>query len=172
MTQRQLHHQSPPSMGDSSPSWEPGALPTACRQLSRLENILPRCLSWSKSLEGCSSCSESSYSLLTLAGRSLGNLLSFREFLRLFLLLFTSLLKELPSRIECFNLRGSLYKTHRDKCTLTQTYVHMDTQTHTDRHRQMHTQTHSDTHTHIQMHTHKTRARYRLEGHHLNNVPK
>ena len=118
MTQRQLHHQSPPACGlHSSQSWEPKALPTACRQLSRLENILLRCLSWSKSLEGCSSCSESSlktYSLLTLSGRSLGNLLSFREFLRLFFLLFTSLLKELPCKMECFNLRGNLHNIAKD----------------------------------------------------------
>lgn len=39
-------------MGDSSQIWEPGAGCTACRQLSRLERALPRCLSCSKPLPG------------------------------------------------------------------------------------------------------------------------
>lgn len=42
MTQRQLYHQSPPSMSNSShtKSWEPGAHCTACRQLDRLKSVL------------------------------------------------------------------------------------------------------------------------------------
>lgn len=40
------------SLGDSSQVRKPGAHPTACRQLKRLESVLPRCLSWSKHLPG------------------------------------------------------------------------------------------------------------------------
>lgn len=39
-----------PSTGNSLQSWEPGASCTACRHLNRLESVLPRWLSWSKSL--------------------------------------------------------------------------------------------------------------------------
>ena len=42
MTQRQLCHQSPPTMCDSSQKLKSGAHWTDCRQLNRLKNILSR----------------------------------------------------------------------------------------------------------------------------------
>jgi hypothetical protein len=77
-------------VGDRSQNWETG-------ELSRLEGVLSRCLNWLKALPGCSAgfcflqaagpVSESSLQLLsfTLAGRGLVNLVSFRDFLKLFL---------------------------------------------------------------------------------------
>lgn len=41
-----------PSIDGSPQSWEFRALFTACRQLSRLESVCSRCISWSKPLPG------------------------------------------------------------------------------------------------------------------------
>ena len=78
MTQRQLHHYSPPQHGwwvTAHKSWEPGAHCTSCRQLTRLENVLSRWL-WSKPLPGswflllldsCSGLKNRLYSLACLS---------------------------------------------------------------------------------------------------------
>ena len=88
-----------PSTSDSSQSWEPGVHCTACRQLHRLDKILSRwCLSWSDSLSSSSVAfcflqaaglaSESlQLLLLTLIQRSL-NLVIFRDFLKLFQVIY------------------------------------------------------------------------------------
>jgi len=88
MTQRQLHHHSPhASMDDSSQSWEPEEHCTVCRGSTGWRVSFPsdsdlnrfQAASWSGlRLLG------SSVLLLTLAGRSLGNLVCFRDFLKLF----------------------------------------------------------------------------------------
>lgn len=77
--------QARPSMGDGSLPWEPGADCTAYRQLHRLGSALSRCLGWSKALSGSWAGPESSLLLvlLFLAGWSLVNLVSFRDFLKL-----------------------------------------------------------------------------------------
>lgn len=46
---KQPHHQGTHHHRDSSQSWEPEA---HCRELNRLESVLPTCLSWSKPLPG------------------------------------------------------------------------------------------------------------------------
>jgi hypothetical protein len=45
---------------------------------------------------------------LQLGGRDLMNLFSFRDFLKPFFL-FSFLAQELPSRMECFSIRGNSY---------------------------------------------------------------
>lgn len=102
-------------MSDSSQNWEPGAHCTACRQLNRLESgsnpyvgrlsASSRLLVWSQNSWQLFPVSPCSLVLLTLAGRQLINLVSFRNFLKL----FTFLPKELPYRMEYFSLRGNCY---------------------------------------------------------------
>lgn len=54
--------------------------------------------------------------LFTLSRRDLENVVSFREFLKLVVLrLFTCLLKELPRRMECFDLRTNCYTAVRGR---------------------------------------------------------
>ena len=50
ITQRQLHRQSLPSVGDSSQKLGAWRNCTACRWIKGLENVHSRCLSWSKLL--------------------------------------------------------------------------------------------------------------------------
>lgn len=123
-------------MGYSSQIGEPEAHYTdRLQQLNRLEGVFVRYLNWSKYLP--SSCSylwgffagflfchgslqpgflpsgaDSQLLLLTLAGGSQVNLVSFRNFLMLFWVLY------LPDegdsyRMECFNLKGTCYTTDK-----------------------------------------------------------
>jgi hypothetical protein len=50
MTQKQLHRQSLPSVGDSSQKLRTWRNCTACRWINGLKNVLSRCLSWSELL--------------------------------------------------------------------------------------------------------------------------
>lgn len=97
MTQRRQRHQNPPQHRDSSQSWAPGALCQACRQLNRLENFLSRCLIGLNHFQEAQIVSASFYQLawsqfrllllqaiIILAGRGRVNLVGFRDFLKLF----------------------------------------------------------------------------------------
>ena len=100
MTQRQLHRQSLPSVGDSSQKLGAWRNCTACRWIKGLENVHSRCLSWSKLLadswyEGGSFesllCISASFHLrgtLTFIdlwqGRSLVNLINSRDHFEIF----------------------------------------------------------------------------------------
>jgi len=117
-----------------TPAWvtahkagKPGTDCTTCRHFNRLESILSNWF-WSKLLPGSSASlsllycltpsvwGDAQFLLLTLGGRGLVNLLSFRNFLTL--LLFTFLLKELLCWVECFNLGENIH--HRAK----HSYIH------------------------------------------------
>lgn len=111
MTQRQLHLQSPPSMGQLTKlgTWRNS---TACRWLNRLENVLSRCLSWSNLLPDSWFEVGSSESLFAAQlpfnwlglsafialwqGRGLMSLVSFRDLSAIFRVAF--LPEELPFR--------------------------------------------------------------------------
>lgn len=117
-----------PGMSGSSQSWEPGAHCAACPQLSRLESFqapqlvyTSSCSVSSRQLSGLRSSWQLGFAplretlqllLFTLAGRGLANLMSFRDFLKLFEL-FTLLPKELPCRLGRF---PSLGETDTQQC--------------------------------------------------------
>jgi hypothetical protein len=100
-------------------------LVSASSKVAQLVSASSRQLVWSQSLGSLSPLKvsvqlsfclwerDSHLLLLTLAGRGLVNLVHFRDFLKLFEL-FTSLLKELPCKMECFNLRGNLHNIAKD----------------------------------------------------------
>jgi hypothetical protein len=82
---------------------------------NRLESILSNCLCGSKPLQGSSTSlvglrmTLSSHLLLILGGRGFINLVSFRDFLKLFL--FVYLYLKVTCKMECFNRRGNFYTT-------------------------------------------------------------
>lgn len=121
-TQKQLHCQGilqhhkagdpehTAQLADSSASWRlsfpgPPLVWTSSRQLSCFLLLLER---WSNLgvILTCLSGRDSQFSLLTLAGRSLETLVSFRDFLSGFEL-FSFLFKELPCWMECFYHGGN-----------------------------------------------------------------
>jgi hypothetical protein len=51
--------------------------------------------------------------LLTLAVRGQEDLVSFRDFLKVFCVAYLPTLKELPYQLKCFNLRGNSYNNNR-----------------------------------------------------------
>lgn len=122
MTQKQLPQQGHHSMGDSSGSWAPAAGRAARWR------VLPSCLGWPKPLPGSwlpsdfsqqSGLSNSSLQLdfsemdsqlllIPLAGRGLVNLASFRDFLKLYRVVYF-LLKKFSGRMECFILRENCW---------------------------------------------------------------
>lgn len=113
MTQRKLHHQGPAQHGDSSQKLETWRNCTACRCLNRLENILSRCLSWSKLLQDSWSEVGSFESFLCSSacfhwqGKSLVNLIRFRDRFETFWVAF--LPEELPFRVK-EGRKGSVFQ--------------------------------------------------------------
>lgn len=141
--QEESHHQIPSSfwkLGICSTVWS-----TTCRQLSRLEHVPTRWLSWSKSLPGSPAvfCFFHTDGLVSVFQAACLICVCFAAFFLRSLLLsfmslggaldsiyyllqeerskqsaqfqglpeFTFLLKELPFKIECFNLRVNCYTT-------------------------------------------------------------
>ena len=124
MTQRQLHYQSPSQHRRQPPKL---SRCTAYRQLSRLENVPSRCLSWCKPLpdtwagicffQAVDLASESlllsflpsgrnsQLFMITMTGCGLVNLVSFRDFLKL-------LLSRSPSFLRCC-LRDRMFQSWR-----------------------------------------------------------
>lgn len=95
MTQRQLHHQSLPRYGwQLTKAGKPGAHWTACRQFIWLVSVLSRYLSWSKTLQAALCLRiflphlylycHLKVTLLQFTLAGLVNLVSFRDFLKLF----------------------------------------------------------------------------------------
>lgn len=96
-------------------SWEPGAYCTACRYLNRLKNVFLDASDFPNLFQAGSSSYLRVFFIVGLClprkGRALVNLVSFREFEKLFCCCcccccVTSLRKDFPCRVEWFNLEG------------------------------------------------------------------
>ena len=121
ITQSQMHHQRPPQsrwrLTKPGATTQPAGSSTDWRASFPIDSVIGLNL-----FQAADWVSESSMQLdlFTLSGSILVNLVGFREFLKLFWVVYF-LVKEHPWRMECSSLEGNVYTANPNPLTLTLT---------------------------------------------------